>query len=65
MEKSTGGPPEVVHDAPNILHNEPVLGAPLAVTVPDDDHCPDGGYGWVCVASVFIFNAFTWGVLAV
>lgn len=26
---------------------------------------PDGGYGWICVASVFIINAFTWGVTAV
>lgn len=26
---------------------------------------PDGGYGWVCVLSVFIINGFSWGVLAV
>ena len=26
---------------------------------------PDGGYGWICVASVFIINGFTWGVTAV
>ena len=26
---------------------------------------PDGGYGWVCVGSVFIINGFTWGVTAV
>ena len=25
---------------------------------------PDGGYGWIIVASVFTINAFTWGVLA-
>ncbi|KAJ9667858.1 hypothetical protein H2201_002044 [Coniosporium apollinis] len=25
---------------------------------------PDGGYGWVCVLSVFIINGFSWGVLA-
>ncbi|KAM0799815.1 MFS transporter, MCP family, solute carrier family 16, member 6 [Usnea florida] len=26
------------------------------------DPPPDGGYGWVCVASVFIINGFTWGI---
>ncbi|KII91708.1 hypothetical protein PLICRDRAFT_75740, partial [Plicaturopsis crispa FD-325 SS-3] len=26
------------------------------------DEPPDGGYGWVCVASVFSINAHTWGV---
>jgi len=26
---------------------------------------PDGGYGWVCVASCFTINFFTWGVVAV
>ena len=29
------------------------------------DPPPDGGYGWVCVASVFIINGFTWGLTAV
>ncbi len=23
---------------------------------------PDGGYGWVCVACVFLVNAHTWGL---
>ncbi|KAL2837919.1 major facilitator superfamily domain-containing protein [Aspergillus pseudoustus] len=27
-----------------------------------DDVPPDGGYGWVCVASVFWINAHTWGI---
>jgi hypothetical protein len=26
---------------------------------------PDGGYGWVCVACVFLINAHTWGVNSV
>lgn len=25
----------------------------------------DGGYGWVCVAACWIFNAFTWGGVSV
>ena len=29
------------------------------------DPPPDGGYGWICVASVFIIHGFTWGVNAV
>ncbi|KAL4953900.1 major facilitator superfamily domain-containing protein [Aspergillus filifer] len=28
----------------------------------EDDLPPDGGYGWVCVASVFWLNAHTWGI---
>ncbi|KAL2828914.1 major facilitator superfamily domain-containing protein [Aspergillus cavernicola] len=27
-----------------------------------EDIPPDGGYGWVCVASVFWINAHTWGI---
>ena len=23
---------------------------------------PNGGYGWVCVVSVFLINAHTWGL---
>jgi hypothetical protein len=32
---------------------------------PGDDVPPDGGYGWVCVASVFWINAHTWGINSV
>jgi hypothetical protein len=34
--------------------------------VPNIDQAPpDGGYGWICVISCWILNAFTWGVVAV
>ena len=26
---------------------------------------PDGGYGWVCTACVFLINAHTWGINSV
>lgn len=26
---------------------------------------PNGGYGWVCVACVFLINAHTWGINSV
>lgn len=29
------------------------------------DEPPDGGYGWVCVACVFLLNAHTWGINSV
>lgn len=30
-----------------------------------EDVPPDGGYGWVCVACVFLINAHTWGINSV
>jgi len=27
-----------------------------------EDMPPDGGYGWVCTACVFMINAHTWGI---
>lgn len=30
-----------------------------------DDIELNGGYGWVCVAACWIFNAFTWGGVSV
>ena len=29
------------------------------------DAPPDGGYGWVCVACVFLINGHTWGLNSV
>lgn len=29
------------------------------------DATPDGGYGWICVACVFLINAHTWGINSV
>ncbi len=39
--------------------------APLTRVKTIDDECPDGGYGWVCVACVFMINAHTWGINSV
>jgi len=33
-------------------------------STPSTGDCPEGGYGWVCVACVFAINSFTWGVVA-
>jgi hypothetical protein len=30
-----------------------------------EDVPPDGGYGWVCTACLFLINAHTWGVNSV
>lgn len=30
-----------------------------------EDVPPDGGYGWICTACVFMINAHTWGLNAV
>ncbi len=38
--------------------------ADLQTTEDAADHS-DGGYGWVCVATCFTVNCFTWGVVAV
>ncbi|KAI4725641.1 MFS general substrate transporter [Aureobasidium sp. EXF-10728] len=29
-----------------------------------EDTPPDGGYGWICLASCFMINFFSWGVVA-
>lgn len=31
----------------------------------DPEGPPEGGYGWVCVASTFLINAHTWGINSV
>ncbi|KFZ18426.1 hypothetical protein V502_04102, partial [Pseudogymnoascus sp. VKM F-4520 (FW-2644)] len=40
----------------------PIGLAPLAPLAPEADVAPDGGYGWVVVACVFMINAHTWGI---
>ena len=36
---------------------------PNAAHVKDREYVPpDGGYGWICVACVFLVNAHTWGL---
>lgn len=47
---------------PGGLGHEQTTVAPEKAT---DDLPPDGGYGWVCVASVFWINAHTWGINSV
>lgn len=32
---------------------------------PLDPDIPDGGYGWVVVAGIFIVNGWAWGVVSV
>ncbi|KAJ5544518.1 hypothetical protein N7535_007083 [Penicillium sp. DV-2018c] len=33
-----------------------------SLSVQITDEFPEGGYGWVCVVSVFLINAHTWGI---
>jgi hypothetical protein len=39
--------------------------SPTQDGVADIEPPPDGGYGWVCVLSCFLINAFSWGVVSV
>lgn len=51
----------IEHDA---ISNIKAMPVPLkhSATRPE---IPNGGYGWVCVASQVLINAFTWGTVAV
>ena len=37
---------------------------PTNINISLEDVPPNGGYGWVCTACVFLMNANTWGVNA-
>ena len=44
-------------------NSDPATQPPIPAHATDREYVPpDGGYGWVCVASVFIINAHTWGL---
>ena len=45
---------------PNDVDVEQVQIETKSVDVP-----PNGGYGWICVACVFLINAHTWGINSV
>jgi hypothetical protein len=52
------------------IDSEKTIGEELPVEAQQEeakgvDVPPDGGYGWVCVACVFLINAHTWGVNSV
>lgn len=58
--KEFDAPPEQIRtDSDTIADKENILAAPTG------DEPPDGGYGWVCVACVFLINAHTWGLNSV
>jgi hypothetical protein len=46
-------------------HESPPQTSPPTATPDENDVPPDGGYGWVCVASTFWINAHTWGINSV
>lgn len=44
-------------------NSDPLTPSSLPAHARDREYVPpDGGYGWVCVASVFMINAHTWGL---
>ncbi|KFY57751.1 hypothetical protein V497_05302 [Pseudogymnoascus sp. VKM F-4516 (FW-969)] len=60
-EKPPAPPGSSETDTEKAAAEAPVGLAPLA-DLPVPDVCPDGGYGWVVVACVFLINAHTWGI---
>ena len=55
-----------VQTRPNpTLADEADPGEPHANETSQEDLPPDGGYGWICTACVFLINAHTWGVSSV
>lgn len=47
------------------MPQEGPIGEPLYNVVSVEDIPPNGGYGWICTACVFMINAHTWGTNAV
>lgn len=53
---------EAANDQEKTSYAEFPLSEPSLVSAGE---VPEGGYGWVVVAGVFIVNGFTWGVVSV
>ena len=57
--------PAVVKDSVQKDKQENDTSAPKEGKEPHVDIIPNGGYGWVCVATCFVINAHTWGMNSV
>lgn len=63
-KKDAASATSATSDDLNNAEAEKEAGQTLAptTTTQSQDVPPDGGYGWVCVAAVFMINAHTWGI---
>lgn len=57
--------PGEIENIYNRGHNVQEVGDVEKTTPPGPSPPPDGGYGWVCVACVFVVCACTWGLNSV